>query len=264
MSTQLTRQEQLFGEVDEHYGTVSIPNKDLWPFVRVVHSIVDECKLQSDGETFSVRAIDPANVGMVDVEFDPDTSIPWTETLGINMKYLSGRLQNKPRTSNNSVDVELDMALPYGSINVSEEVDGRTYHLSERLGLIDPHSIREEPDFPDLETDATVDLPVKRLYDFLRNKPQDNHLEFDSYGAQVRIGERGDTTDYTAALTFEEDVGEAEAMYSPDYLKSIFKGLNAVGIETVTAKWADEFPIRFFFEEGNLSGMFMLAPRIQA
>lgn len=263
MSTQLTRQEQLFGEVDRHYGEVTIPNKDLWPFVRVVSSIVGECRLHSDGDSFSASMVDPANVAMVNVTFEPETSIPWDEPIGIDVEYLNGRLQNKPRTENNSVDVTLDVARPYSTISVSEEINGREYHLSERLGLIDTDSIRPDPDTEFGEFDAEVEVDVKPLYDFIRNKPKDNHLRFVSDGSLVRIGEAGDASDYTAALELEQETGEAETIYSPDYLKDMLKALKAVNVDTVTMQWSSEYPVKIDFETGKLKGDFGMAPRVR-
>lgn len=264
MSTQLTRQEQLFGEVEERYGTVSIPNKDLWKFVRLVKTVDDEARLHVDSDGLSVRLVDPANVGLVDVRLDVDLDTA-DFAAGVNVKELHNHIQNKPRTSNNSVDVELDISEPYGTVSVNEEINECLWTFTDTFETLDLEMVREEPDPVDTEFTMSVEFPVNRMYKWLTQANTGNPIVLRVEDETLVCGELVGQDEFGRVVTLDDvNAEDGEALYSSDYLPDAFKALNAVGIETVEMRWADEYPCELHFRTDTVSGHFMLAPRIKA
>lgn len=262
---QLTKQKSLFGKREFEHGQITVDNARLYPFVRTLLCVADESRIEWDGEKLNASVVDPANVHAVHTSLSADSDLePITE--GFNLKYLHGRIQNKPRTSN-SVNVTLDIARPNGSIQIHEEKDGYTWDVSERLKFIDPDSIRQNPDMRDIETEAAALIPIKPLRSFVSDLRTTEPIELKTDGKTLRVGQIDGPGKYHSIAEFDGVYVENEAVsiFSYDYFKNIVETLHIIGVESVYVEWADEYPMfAYFMTDYGLEGMHMLAPRIMS
>lgn len=278
-------------------------------FFRTVDTLVDEAKVSvgkretaewdNDAEVdgLHVTAVDPESVGMVSVTmpkggggFDkwdvPLDTQPYfvlgadTSTMLKNLKYA--------RMKGAGVADDGDpIAVRYGeTLRRLETVITRPNQRSQRVtawNLIDPDSIRQEPDIPDLTNalnnvghfestralkDAVAELSSHSDHVRVRADPDADgafqfHTEtegpFKSDFVRFTDGHevKGDT---------DEDGARAESsLFSVEYLKEITRGLHAAKMDKVVVRWGDEYPaiFQFFNEQYGIRGVFMLAPRIQ-
>lgn len=271
----------------------------------VLDVLVDECKFRFGEDEARVRAVDPANVGMVDLHIPAEAfdayDLPESHVIGLDLNRLE-TTTGYARKGGNSDDDPGDPVLleQVGRrIYVRVEPDDRMTRTGSFMS-IDPDSIRQEPDLPNLslpwegEVDATqyrdALKEVKKTFDYVRLSPvvEETGNGSLSGGPQgylslyaMERGERkpagSDTKEkYVRAedefrtqekvLTGESgaDAGDA-SLFSLDYLKDMADALVKAGFDDVNLRLGDEFPLKMEFHESRwgISGEFMLAPRIQ-
>jgi len=147
------------------------------------------------------------------------------------------------------------------------QIDGLEYTLA----LIDPDSIRQEPDIPDLDLPAEVVLEGKDVNrSVTAGDMVSDHIALgvDETDEFFYVNAEGDTDDVHLELTQDDlidlQVGPARSLFSLDYLKDMNK---AIPKDTeVTLDLGEEFPVKIYFgfAEGQGQVTYMLAPRIQS
>lgn len=147
------------------------------------------------------------------------------------------------------------------------EIEGLSYTLA----LIDPDSIRQEPDIPDLDLPAEIVLEGAQLDRGIKAADMvSDHirLRVDEADETFHIQAEGDTDDVDLELTAEDlislSAGPADSLFSLDYLKDMNKAI--AGDAEVRVELGEEFPVKlhYDFAEGLGQVTFMLAPRIQS
>ena len=241
-----------------------IKSKNVAEALDSVNVLVEECKIHLKEDELAIRAVDPANVGMVDLSLGKDSF----ETLEANGGIIGVNL-NKLREATgmaNSGDV-IHLSLDEETRKLHIDVDGLSYTMS----LIDPDSIREEPDIPDL------DLPVQAIVEgqMISNgiKAADmvsDHcaLKFNQEDDSLHIEAKGDTDDADYKIKEDDMIshtpGKGKSLFSLDYLKDINKAIpkNA----EVTIELGEEFPTKLHFTpvEADIKVTYMIAPRIKS
>lgn len=129
-------------------------------FLRLITAIVDEGKLRADADGLHVTAVDPANVAMVDVHWNPAGLQAWDNdgehVMGVNFAALKKKAQFARMTGGEDGD---PMAVRYDNATRKLELDvvrpDQGVQRVTSLYLIDPDSVRQEPDIPDLEDSLT-------------------------------------------------------------------------------------------------------------
>lgn len=268
--------------------------------------LVDECKFRFEDDALSVRAVDPANVGMVDLSVPAEAfdayEIPEEHVLGLDLSRLE-TTTGYARKGGNSDDDPGDAVLleQVGRrVYVRVEPDDRMTRTGSFMS-IDPDSIRQEPDLPNLslpwegEVEATqfrdALKEIKKSFDYCRLSPvveeegngtlSDGPQGYLSLYAMER-GERkpaGSSSKEKYVRSEDEfrtqekvlsgesgaDAGDA-SLFSLDYLKDMADALVRAGFDDVNLRLGDEFPLKMEFHESRwgISGEFMLAPRIQS
>jgi proliferating cell nuclear antigen len=143
--------------------------------------------------------------------------------------------------------------------------------LSSTLALIDPDSIRQEPDIPDLDLSATIVVEGAQLGRGITAADMvSDHirLRVDPEAEAFLIEAEGDTDDVNLDLGTDDlidlEPGRADSLFSLDYLKDMNKAIP--GDAEVTIELGEEFPVKlhYDFAEGLGNVTFMLAPRIQS
>lgn len=241
----------------------TITSETLNDFLNPISQLVDECRLRLEADGITVRAVDTANVAMIDVSLDESAFERYRGgggVLGINLSRL-----------------EEIIAAPADKDLISMELNDKTKKLHIEAGamdyqmaLIDPASVRQEPDFPDLDLPYDIGITADQLNEMVSTANiVSDHLAFfaedDRFGATAS----GDTDDAEIVYTTDDierldGSGEVESIYSLNYLKEINAGVSTDG--TVTLTLGDEFPLLVDWNFANTagSGTYMVAPRIES
>jgi proliferating cell nuclear antigen len=143
--------------------------------------------------------------------------------------------------------------------------------LSSTLALIDPDSIRQEPDIPDLDLAADIVLEGAQLDRGIKAADMvSDHvrLRVDADAEAFHIEAEGDTDDVDFTLGTDDLIaltaGAADSLFSLDYLKDMNKAIPKDA--EVTVELGEEFPVKIHYAvaEGQGNVTYMLAPRIQS
>ncbi|PSP89526.1 DNA polymerase sliding clamp [Halobacteriales archaeon QS_4_69_34] len=226
--------------------------------------LVEECKINLNEDGLAIRAVDPANVGMVDLELSAEAFESYEAdggVIGVNLSRLediAGMAE-----SGQLVHLELDEE----TRKLHTRIDGLEYTLA----LIDPDSIRQEPDIPDLDLPARIVVEgrdINRAVTAADMVSDHIALGVDEGDEQFYVDAEGDTDDVHLELDREDlidlAVGPAHSLFSLDYLKDMNRAIP--GDAEVVIELGEEFPVKLHFDvaEGHGAVTFMLAPRIQS
>lgn len=229
--------------------------------------LVEEAKIHMDSDGFHITAVDAANVCMVGpVDFAPRGFEHYESsgraTVGINLVSLIDRLDPAPKDA--LVEFTLDMETR--KLRLSYDDADLT------LRLIDPDTVRSEPDPADLDLPNTVTLTGERLnyateitdmvsdHLFVEGRPDDREIVFRGQGDVDDA-----TVSYSDEGVIDAKVNEAvESVYSLDYMKALVKPIPDDA--EVTLRFGNEFPLKVSWEsfDGALEVRETLAPRIQS
>ena len=228
-----------------------------------VSVLVDECKIHLEEDGLSIRAVDPANVGMVDLELDAAAFESYEADGGLIGVNLS-RLEDIAGMADSGQLVELELDEETRKLHI--QIDGLEYTLA----LIDPDSIRQEPDIPDLDLPAEIIIEgadIDRSVTAADMVSDHIALGVDADAEQFYVDAEGDTDDVHLELDREDlidlQAGDAHSLFSLDYLNDMNKAIP--GDAEVTVELGEEFPVKLHYEiaEGQGHVTYMLAPRIQ-
>jgi proliferating cell nuclear antigen len=241
----------------------AIKGGEIKQFVGTLRAVVDEAKIQVGPDGIHTRAVDPANVAMYDVALAAGAFESYDATdgvLGLNLERFAEVLKLAKK------DDLVQLSFNTTSFKLAIHIDGVEFTMA----LIDPDSIRPEPDLP--EMDLPISLTLEEAQFARGVKAADmvsDHISFrcDESEATVYVEAEGDTDDINLKLT-EDDLSEltavdGQALYSLDYIEDISKQFPK-GAE-ITLLFGSDFPMMFDYEfsEGECEVLAMVAPRIQ-
>jgi proliferating cell nuclear antigen len=229
-----------------------------------VSVLVDECKIRLEEEGLTIRAVDPANVGMVDLELSAGAFESYETDGGVIGVNLS-RLEEFASMADSGQLIQLELDEETRKLHV--QIEG----LEGTLALIDPESIRQEPDLPDLDLPAHVVLEgadIARAVKAADMVSDHIALGVDETDEVFYVDAEGDTDDVHLELGRDDLIdltaGDARSLFSLDYLKDMNKAIPSDA--EVELELGEEFPVKMHFDiaEGDGSVTYMLAPRIQS
>ena len=280
---------------------------DLWRSATgLLDPLVEEGKFRFDpadaeDATLSVTAVDPANVGMVDLNvpteaFDTYRLVETDEelVLGLNHGELTDISDYARKGGNGDDPGDPVTLLKTGKrLYVDVRPDGKMNRRGSFF-TIDPDSIREEPNHPDLSLPWEGQVDVQNVRDALREtKKRFDYVKLSTTKAEDEESVTENATAYLELYACEldtddeekvvrredgfrsenavmENVGstaeEVESLFSLDYAVDMFDALVSAGVETGVLRLGDEFPLKFAFSESRFGfdGEYMLAPRIRS
>ncbi|OYR82677.1 DNA polymerase sliding clamp, partial [Halorubrum sp. E3] len=181
--------------------------------------------------------------------------------IGVNL----ARLEDIAGMANSGDLIHLELDEETRKLHI--EIDGLSYTLA----LIDPDSIRQEPDIPDLDLASEIVVEGAQLDRGIKAADMvSDHirLRVDETDEAFFIEAEGDTDDVNLKLDREDLIaltaGPADSLFSLDYLKDMNKAIPSDA--EVTVELGEEFPVKlhYGFAEGLGNVTFMLAPRIQS
>lgn len=256
------------------------PTFDAWAtaatwqaFVDRVHAVADEARLHVDPDGIRTMAVDPANVAMVDCQLSGTAFESFTVdaelTIGVNL----GRL-----------DDILGLADSDELVRIASDPDDKKLHIDVgsieyTLATIEPDSIREEPDIPELDLPAHPVLTGAQLDRAVTAGDivyaQSSHggssetiaLGFDLDEEIAYASAQGDTDDVRIEWDREE-MGDgaraddhAHTLVSLDYMGDV---VGVLDDGEVSVDVGEEFPVHFeqAFADGNGEVEFLIAPRM--
>jgi proliferating cell nuclear antigen len=229
-----------------------------------VSVLVDECKIHLEEDGLQIRAVDPANVGMVDLTLDAAAFESYETDGGLIGVNLS-RLEDIAGMADKGQLIHLELDEETRKLHIA--IDGLEYTLA----LINPDSIRQEPDLPDLDLSAHVVLEGRDIDRAVKASDMvSDHIALgvDATENIFYVDAEGDTDDVHFELAAEDlidlQAGEARSLFSLDYLKDMNKAIPKDA--EVTMELGQEFPVKLHFEiaEGQGQVTYMLAPRVQS
>jgi proliferating cell nuclear antigen len=233
--------------------------------VAALRTTVEEARFRFTEEGLGCRCVDPANVAMVDVHIDSGLFQRYQhdETLiGISLDTLSDVLSMA--TSGDDVIVEMNPDTK--KLELVFPDTGLDYTLA----LIDPESIRQEPDLPDLELPFTASLSGAVVSRGLRAADLvSDHIELiGRAGDELQFRAEGDTDSTELSVSDDLDEGQLEgddpvaSMFSLGYLNDLTKPIP--NDAAVRLRLGDEFPVRFRYSfESDVDCQCLVAPRIE-
>ncbi|WP_348607045.1 DNA polymerase sliding clamp [Halobaculum rarum] len=229
-----------------------------------VSVLVDECKIRLNEDELAIRAVDPANVGMVDLTLEAAAFESYEAdggVIGVNLN----RLEDIAGMANTGDLIQLELDEETRKLHI--HIEGLSYTLA----LIDPDSIRQEPDIPDLDLPAEIVLEgaqINRGITAADMVSDHIRLRVDEAEEAFFIEAEGDTDDVDLRLDREDlidlQAGPADSLFSLDYLKDMNKAIPKDA--EVRVELGEEFPVKLHYEfsEGMGQVTYMLAPRIQS
>jgi proliferating cell nuclear antigen len=243
-------------------GSFTIEKTVAQKFFEALGAFVPECRLHITKTGIFARAVDFANIGMVDVNlnvfttFNYDHEIP--TILGIDVSQIQNVFQvisdPDPVTFSWKRGVQKDL------LNISS----KNYELS--FGLLDVNTIRKDPNPPILTLDTMFQVNGERLAIGVRlvSVITDN-CYIEATPNSCVIGGEGEKTRSYYSLDSHSNT-RAKARYSLDYLKDIVKVLKGV---QVIVKIGDDRPLSIAMTDppaplAGLSINYLLAPRFDA
>ena len=249
-----------------------IDAETLAEYVDVLQTVVDECKIHIGDSGIRTKAVDPANVAMIAIELG-DRAFESYEagggaTIGVNLDRLDDVIGMA--SGGDLVHLELDAE----TRRLAIDCEGLSYSMA----LIDPDSIRAEPDIPDLDEELTAAITVEgRALDrgITAADLVSDHIrlvaapEADAGRPSVNFVAEGDTDDVDFELLRDDmlaaDVDDpANSLFSLDYLSDMSGPIDDG--DEVRLRLGTEYPMKFgwAFADGDGDVQAMLAPRIQS
>lgn len=252
-------------QTDDAEVTIEASADVLKPIFAYPRHFVDELKLQVTEDGLEYSVVDPANVAQVHLEAPAsefDTYDVDETTIGINLGQVRRAL--RAGRKRNADTITMSYTNERMTTTVHRDYDGTAMSLQNSFKTIDPDTIREMPDMPELELPASATVPRSLFNDTVSAVDEvANHFHVRDTDGDLVVGGEGDTDDCTVVV---EDVVEgsgADTMLSLDYFKSAVKAFKAVGMDEVTMTLGEDMPAFVEWKTESMSGEWIQAPRIR-
>jgi proliferating cell nuclear antigen len=243
-----------------------IPVATLSDAIAALRTIVDESKLRFDETGLQSRAVDAANVAMVDVDVPSGgferLDVDDETTLGINLETLADVLG----MAESGDELVARLNTETKKLELSFPATGLEYTCA----LIDPDAIRQEPDIPDLDLGGEFVVPGRAIDRGLSAADLvSDHIRFEGVSDDtLRLSADGDTDTVDLAIDDALIDGEltgddqTESIFSLEYLNDITRPIGSDS--AVTVDLGSEMPVKLHFGMGDdIDVEAMVAPRIQ-
>lgn len=239
-----------------------IKTEKLKDMVEILETIVDEVKLNIDGEGITIKAVDPAHVAMVDMSLKKEAfeSYEAEETeLGINLNKID---QFLALASAGSV-VKLEHVEDENRLTLQVENITRKMPLLDTAGMTDPS-------VPQLDLPISLKLEGKHLLKGVKASQNiSDHVAITAGPDGFEIFSEEDEDNVRLSL-LEDDLLELNAkeevrsLFALDYFSNMIK---SVGANTpIHVELGKDYPIKMEFDYADENGhvRFLLAPRIES
>jgi hypothetical protein len=265
----------LFDSPGAQLATIVTDGATIKPILNVLDTVADETKLHITDDGIHTRVTDGANVFMlnkfrVDADAFDTYNVESEGKIGVNV----GEFKHMVRRARKHQDDELTITISERELTttVRRGYDNHNVVSQSETKLIDPASIRREPDALDMAHELEFTVDTRPFMDALEygTTGHANHIKISVKGVNqhanaLYIGGETDNTSESVAVSNIDVDGTSTAMFSTDYVKQIMEGLRALNPDTVGVRLEDEYPAAFRAQSEDLpfSIEYVIAPRIQ-
>ena len=234
--------------------------------VEAVLAVVDEARLKIGESAWKVRAVDPANVALVDLELKRDAfgefSLGPEKEQGEEREFVVGVPFDKLREVLRWCGDEVALSIEEDKMTV--ETSAYTFTLN----LLSADAVRKEPKMPELNFSTKVAMDAAEFNKVL--KAAEKISDMVAIGVQNEsffVEAEGDMETMRYSLHKDElghlSGGDCRSLFSLEYLAAMAKGFAS---DTLTLFIGTDYPLKMEFEiaDGNGRVVYMLAPRIEA
>jgi len=228
--------------------------------VEAVLAVVDEARLKIYEDAWRIRAVDPANVALVDLELRKEAFYEYEEyekeeerVVGIPFEKLRDVLRFT------AGDVSL-------SINEKMVLQSSAYAYT--LTLLDPSSLRAEPKMPELNFSTKVVVDANDFKKVLKAAEKiTGQVAIGVQNESFFVEAEGEMETMRYSLHKDELIhlsgSDCRSLFSLEYLTAMAKGFAS---DTLTLHISTDHPLKIEFEVADGSGkvIYLLAPRIEA
>lgn len=236
-------------------------------FIEPASVLVDECKLHFQPDEVRIRAVDPANVAMVDTALRASAFESYEgdgETIALNLNQFEDVLGLGD--SSDLIHLELDQEVRKLDIEIGE--------TDYTQALINPQSVRSEPDIPELDLPNVATLACEDLeHAVTATDLVSDHIQI-KVGDVPNTGDRvlafkgeGDTDDVTTS--YDEDAlldsrltEASSSLFSLDYVTDIVGAVPDDGEVQLTVGSAMPIDLDWSHTEGHANVHAMISPRV--
>jgi len=244
---------------------LTINTDTLAQYIDGAHTLVDEAKIHVTDDGLETRATEAANVGMVDETLAPGAFDAYNagdgKVLGVNLGRLADIV-----SMGDSGDV-------WQITESDRKILMQSRGLEYSMATIDPDSIRQEPDIPDLELPAEARVEWARVDRALTAADMvSDHVAIGTEAGDggIYLSAEGDTDDVHETIAGDDLADDSiiptedsvESLFSLDYLKSMKKPIPKDAVATI--RFGQEFPIKILWGTEHMDVTYMLAPRVQS
>lgn len=247
-----------------HVFKATIDSEIMKETIEAISALVTECRLHTDDNGISARAVDTANVAMISLTLGKQAFKSYEASpgeIGIDIakiKNVFGMAGSKDSLSLLLPDTMQKLQISFGS-----------YHYS--VTLLDTNTIRKDPNPPSIQLPGKVVIAGADLYEAIKAASiVSDKISFriDPEAQIFEMRADGDT-DQIDKVFSKEDVKDiifvkARSMFSLDYLKDMGKVMGKADL--VEIYLGTDHPVRFSFPIAGGAGHveYLLAPRIEA
>lgn len=240
----------------------------LQEFVETLRAVADEAKIHFDDEGLHARIIDPANIAMERPDLKTDAFETYDSgavTIGVSLVRLQDQIDMA--NTGDLIRLRVDMETRKLKLRVTE-------NIKPTIALIDPDTIRPEPDYPDLDLPNEAVVHPDAIHDAIDAIDLvTDHIKiaWDAGDENLVFYGEGDVDDTRVEYGEEDLLGgshfdsEAASLYSLGYFDEVF-GVIPNDVEDVTVEFGTDYPILIHYvaQDGALTVDALIAPRIQS
>jgi len=246
-------------------------------FRRIAGTYADEYQLNVTESGITVNVVDPANVAHIQARLDPEITgrinrdeLP--ETIGVNdgvlQRAVAPAQKGRGNDHGDDVDVTYKANLRRLAVAVDAERDGYNIEHETTFSIIDPDSMRDDAEKPEITLPATARLSRKAFMELTGSLTDPEAVTVGADGEALLLKTPTERDGYTKRVPNRVDSDDEdttyETMVDAGYLRDIRTTIKKTKPEKVTLAFGSEFPTRVGFEFPDLGvdATATIAPRI--
>ncbi len=232
--------------------------------IDAVSALVNECRLHIDENGIRTITVDTSNVAMVSLELEAGAFDSFSATdseIGLDIEKIRAMMSMIGKTD----VVSLDFAEENKKLQIS--FGGYEYSIT----LLDPKTIRKDPNAPNLNLPATFEIAGIMFNDAIKASAMVSDKISLAVSAETQtfiMNAEGDSDRIKRELSGDDvhyiSCADARSLFSLDYLKDMGKSISHA--EKVQIRLGTDHPVQFSFDYADGKGKigYLLAPRIEA
>lgn len=242
------------------------------PFLNCLRVVLDEAKVRFEPEGIHVSGVDPANVMAIEVTLFADALDSYSVTgdgtmVGASLSSLRHIVRRARMGHDDTLSLRVAERRLYATVD--REYDDADVVTEDRMDLIDPGAIRQEPDLPDLDlVDLSVGMDAFRDVTEHAEATAD-YINYHVENGDLRAAVEADELDTAARVADVAPEGvEAHCFMSASFMLDMLAVHKKAKADDVTVRMGDELPMEMLFSREHndttaIEGSVFLAPGVR-